>query len=115
MPDNRTGNQTRPLHSPLARVLALAVLVALGGSASGCDNGAHHDGARWPVTIDNRSGITLDVDLDGEHVATIATGTLTTVPDVFEGEHTLEAFDLDGHLVADRSFHLSREFVWVLE
>jgi hypothetical protein len=95
--------------------LARAALLALAALLPACDYQGVYHVDYWSITVDNRAGLTLEVFLDGRFRATVTHDTVTTIHDVPEGSHTLEAFDLDGRLRARRDLYLASEFVWVLE
>ena len=95
-------------------LLVLVAVLAAGALAAGC-NGSSWVAHDWAISADNRTGIALDIYLDGTYRVSVTAGTIGTIPAVVEGQHLLEAFDLDGRLRASRDFDLRSDFVWLLQ
>ena len=102
----------RPRKRPLALAAILLAIVAFAGCGDYRGYGRVCD---WPIHVDNRTGVTLDIYLDGQYYLTVTGGTVGTIPSIEEASHVLDAYDLDRKLRASRSFFLDREFVWLLE
>jgi hypothetical protein len=94
-------------------VFGLLAVLLLG---SGCNGYYDRDPyAFWDITVDNRTGIALRIELDGDSVGAVATGTILIIPNVRQENHVIEALDADGRLRGSRQIYLDRDFVWILE
>ena len=96
----------------------LLAAAAVAACLSGC--GYHEDilvddPEYWPITVENRSAVVLDIYLDDEFRVTVTPDTVATLYDIHEGHHLLEAYDEDGYRRADRRFYLDTEYIWILE
>lgn len=69
---------------------------------------------KYDLEIQNKTSRVLDIYIDGYYEGSVAPKNFLLVRSLSMGDHGLEAFDLDGKLVADDVIYLDENSKWII-
>jgi hypothetical protein len=69
---------------------------------------------KYDLEIQNKTDEVLDIYIDGYYEGSVAPNNYLSIRNLSLGDHEVEAFDLDGRLVADDMIYLDEDSKWII-